>query len=246
MKVFIDSADLNEIKKYLSWGLCQGVTTNPTICLKCGVTGGIEGVKQRTIEIAKLINPYPVSAEVISDNVEEVISQAREYSKWAPNVVIKVTITDRQGESLLPAVYQLTKEGISVNVTTMTTFNQAILAARTLKSAFERAGRRPKYSFISIFAGRISEEHGVGQAFKVIKNVRDWLDFHKFQGIEIIVGSVRSPENVELWARSGAHILTIPPDVLSKCLSSARTKETVLQFLTDAQKSMEEIEKTKD
>lgn len=241
MKVFIDSADVDEIKKYLSWGLCQGVTTNPTICLKCGVTGGIEGVKQRTIEIAKLINPFPVSAEVISDNVEEVISQAREYSKWAPNVVIKVTITDREGNSLLPAVYQLTREGISLNVTTMTTFNQAILAARTLRSAFERAGKRPKYSFISIFAGRISEEHGVEQALKVLKNLRDWLDFHKFQGIEIIVGSVRSPENVELWARSGAHILTIPPDVLSKCLLSARTKETVLQFLTDAQKSMEEM-----
>ena len=241
MKVFIDSADVDEIKKYLSSGLCQGVTTNPTICLKCGVTGGIEGVKERTIEIAKLINPYPVSAEVVSDKLEEVISQAREYSKWAPNVVIKVTITDREGNSLLPAVYQLTREGISVNVTTMTTFNQAILAARTLRSAFERAGKRPRYSFISIFAGRISEEHGVEQALKVLKNLRDWLDFHKFQGIEIIVGSVRSPENVELWARSGAHILTIPPDVLSKCLSSARTKETVLQFLTDAQKSMEEM-----
>lgn len=241
MKVFIDSADVDEIKKYLSSGLCQGVTTNPTICLKCGVTGGIEGVKERTIEIAKLINPYPVSAEVVSDKLEEVISQAREYSKWAPNVVIKVTITDREGNSLLPAVYQLTREGISLNVTTMTTFNQAILAARTLKSAFERAGKRPKYSFISIFAGRISEEHGVEQALKVLKNLRDWLDFHKFQGIEIIVGSVRSPENVELWARSGAHILTIPPDVLSKCLLSARTKETVLQFLTDAQKSMEEM-----
>ena len=241
MKVFIDSADVDEIKKYLSSGLCQGVTTNPTICLKCGVRGGIEGVKERTIEIAKLINPYPVSAEVVSDKVEEVISQAREYSKWAPNVVIKVTITDREGNSLLPAVYQLTREGISVNVTTMTTFNQAILAARTLRSAFERAGKRPRYSFISIFAGRISEEHGVEQALKVLKNLRDWLDFHKFQGIEIIVGSVRSPENVELWARSGAHILTIPPDVLSKCLLSARTKETVLQFLTDAQKSMEEM-----
>jgi len=241
MKVFIDSADVDEIKKYLSSGLCQGVTTNPTICLKCGVTGGIEGVKERTIEIAKLINPYPVSAEVVSDKLEEVISQAREYSKWAPNVVIKVTITDREGNSLLPAVYQLTREGISLNVTTMTTFNQAILAARTLRSAFERAGKRPRYSFISIFAGRISEEHGVEQALKVLKNLRDWLDFHKFQGIEIIVGSVRSPENVELWARSGAHILTIPPDVLSKCLLSARTKETVLQFLTDAQKSMEEM-----
>lgn len=241
MKIFIDSADVNEIKKYLSEGLCQGVTTNPTICLKCGVTGGIEGVRKRTIEIANLINPCPVSAEVTSDKIEEIIPQAREYSKWAPNVVIKVTITDRQGESLLPAVYQLTKEGISVNVTTMTTFNQAILAARALKSGFERAGKRPKYSFISIFGGRISEEQGVEQAFNVIKNVRDWLDFHKFQGIEIIVGSVRSPENVELWARSGAHILTIPPDVLAKCLVSARTKETVGQFLTDAQKSMEEM-----
>ena len=241
MKIFIDSADLNEIKKYFSSGLCQGVTTNPTICLKCGVTGGIEGVKKRTIEIAQLINPFPVSAEVTSDKIEEVISQAREYSKWAPNVVIKVTITDRQGNSLLPAIYQLTREGISVNVTTMTTFNQAILAARTLRNAFERVGKRPKYSFISVFAGRISEEHGVEQALKVLKNLRDWLEFHKFQGIEIIVGSVRSPENVELWSRSGAHILTIPPDVLSKCLLSARTKETVDQFLTDAQKSMEEM-----
>jgi len=78
MKIFIDSADLNEIKKYLSWGLCQGVTTNPTICLKCGVTGGIDGVKKKTMEIARLINPLPVSAEVTSDKFEEVISQARE------------------------------------------------------------------------------------------------------------------------------------------------------------------------
>lgn len=243
MKIFIDSADLEEIKKYLSQGLCQGVTTNPTICLKCGVRGGIEGVKQRTIEIAQLIRPYPVSAEVTTDNLQEVISQAREYGKLAENVVIKVTITDRKGNSLLPAIYQLIKEGISINVTTMTTFNQAILAARALKSGFERAGQKPKYSFISIFGGRISEEHGVEQAMKVIKDVREWLDFHKYDGIEIIVGSVRSPENVELWARSGAHILTIPPDVLSKCLSSARTKETVEQFLLDAQKSMEELEK---
>jgi transaldolase len=242
MKIFIDSADLAEIKKYLEMGICQGVTTNPTICLKCGVRGGIEGVKKRTIEIAKLIDPYPVSAEVISDKIEEIIPQAREYSKWAPNVVIKVTITDIQGKSLLPAIYQLTKEGISINVTTMTTFNQAILAARALKSARDRATKKPRFSFISIFGGRISEEQGVERAFKVIKSVREWLDFHKFEGIEIIVGSVRSPENVEYWARTGAHILTIPPDVLEKCFLSARTKETVLQFLNDAKKAMEEME----
>lgn len=241
MKIFIDSANIEEVKKYIMWGLCQGVTTNPTICLKCGVTGGIEGIKKRTIEIAKLINPLPVSAEVTSDNLEEVMVQAREYSRWAENIAIKITITDRQGNSLLPAVYRLTKEGISVNVTTMLTFNQAILAARALKSGRERAFQKPRYSFISIFGGRISEEYGTNHAFEVIKNVRDWLDFHKYEDIEIIVGSVRSQENVELWSRSGAHILTIPPEVLGKCLGSARTKETVDQFINDAKKAMEEL-----
>ncbi len=241
MKIFIDSADLDEIKKYLSWGLCDGVTTNPTICLKCGVKGGVPAIKERTVEIAKLIYPRPVSVEVTSDKLEEVIAQAREYSKWAENIVVKVTITDREGNSLLLAVHQLAKEGVSINVTAMTTFNQAILAARALKSAYEQASQKPKFSFVSIFAGRISEEHGVEQAAKVLKDVRGWLDFHGYQGIELIVGSVRSPENVELWSRSRAHILTIPPDVMTKCLSSARTKETVLQFITDAQENLEEI-----
>jgi len=243
MKIFIDSANIAEIEKYLSWGICDGVTTNPSICLKCGVQKGTEGVKQRIIEIAELINPNPISAEVTSDKIEEVISQAREYSKWAPNVVIKITVTNRQGESLLPAIYQLTSEGISINVTAITTFNQAILAAKALKNGIEKAHSKPKYSFISIFGGRISEEHGVEHAFRVIKNVRKWLDFNKFSEIEIIVGSLRGPENVELWSRSGAHILTIPSDVVSKCLVSARTKETVTQFINDAKKSMEELEK---
>ncbi|HOV88837.1 MAG TPA: transaldolase family protein [Candidatus Paceibacterota bacterium] len=241
MKIFIDSADLNEIKKYLEWGLCQGVTTNPTICLKCGVTGGMDGIKKRTIEIAELIKPYPVSVEVTSDKLEDILSQARDYAQLAESVVIKITVTDRSGNSLLPAVYQLTKEGISINVTAMTTFNQAILAARALRSGYEKAIKKPKFSFISIFGGRISEEQGVEQAFKVIKDVREWLDFHKFDNVEIIVGSVRSPENVELWSRTGAHILTIPPEVIAKSLLSARTKETVSQFIDDAQKSMGEL-----
>lgn len=238
MKIFIDSANLEEIKKYISWGLCQGVTTNPTICLKCGVNSGFEGIKQRIVEITKLINPYPTSVEVTSDKLDEVVSQAKEYNSWAENIVVKITITDQEGNSLLPAVYKLTKEGVSVNVTAMTTFNQAILAARALKSGLDKANQKPKYSFISIFAGRISEEQGVEQAFKVLNNVRNWLDFHKFQGIEIIVGSVRSPENVELWSRSRAHILTIPPEVIIKSLVGARTKETVRQFLADAKKSI--------
>ena len=137
MKIFIDSADINEIKKYLSWGLCDGVTTNPTICLKCGVKGGIEGIKQRTMEIAKLIEPRLVSVEVTSENPEEILNQAREYAKLAENIAVKVTITDREGNSLLPVIQKLVSDGIRVNVTTMTTFNQAILATKAIEAGLK-------------------------------------------------------------------------------------------------------------
>lgn len=236
MKIFIDSADVNEIIKYLSWGVCDGVTTNPTICLKCGVTGGTEGVKKKAMEIAKLIAPRPLSVEVTSEEPEEILRQAGDYAKLAENIAVKITVTDSKGNSLLPVVKKLVSEGVRVNVTAMTTFNQAILAAKAID-----AGCPSKTNFISIFGGRISEEQGVERASKIISDVRQWLDFYHFKNMEIIVGSVRSPENVELWARSGAHILTIPPEVMSKSLLSARTKETVAQFIEDAKKSMEQL-----
>ena len=242
MKIFIDSADIAEIKKYLSWGVCDGVTTNPTICLKCGVKGGIEGIKKRTLEIAQLIAPRPVSAEVTSEDPEEILNQARDYAKLAENIAVKVTITDRKGNSFLPIIRQLVTEGVRVNVTAMTTFNQAILAAKAIDAGLKANPQAKTPNFISIFGGRISEEQGVKRAFDTIKEVRDWLDFHKFKGIEIIVGSVRTPENVEFWADTGAHILTIPPEVIAKSLLGARTKETVAQFVDDAKKSMEELE----
>lgn len=242
MKIFIDSADLKEIEKYLNWGLCDGVTTNPTICLKCGVKGGIEGIKKRTVEIAKLIEPRPVSVEVTTEKPEEIFNQAREYAKLAENIAVKVTITDREGISFLPVIQKLVSEGIRVNVTAMTTFNQAIFAAKAIKSGIEaNPGTAKTPNFISVFGGRISEEQGVERTFKVLKELRDWLDFHQFNGIEIIVGSVRTPENVEYWSRTGAHILTIPPEVIAKSLLGARTKETVAQFIDDAKRTMGEM-----
>lgn len=240
MKIFIDSAETKEVEKYLGWGICDGVTTNPSICLKAGVRGGEEGMKQRSVEIANLITPLPLSVEVTTDNVDEIFAEARKYNTWASNISIKVTITDRNGNSLLPVIYRLASEGISVNVTAMMTFNQAILAAKALNAGLAKSQVK-KTHFISIFAGRISEEHGVEQAQKVLKEVREWLDFHNYKNIEIIVGSVRTPENVELWGKSGAHILTIPPEVIAKCLLSARTKETVVQFLNDAAKAMQQL-----
>lgn len=241
MKIFIDSADINEIKKYLDWGVCDGVTTNPTICLKCGVQGGLTGLIKRTKEIARQISPRPLSVEVTSEEPKEILKQAKDFAKIAKNIAVKITITDRNGNSLLPAVKELVSQGISVNVTAMTTFNQAIFAAKSIQAGLTQNPKAKSPNYISIFAGRISEEQGTEQAFRVIKQVREWLDFHNIKGIEIIVGSLRSPENVEYWARTGAHILTITPEVIGKSLLSARTKETVAQFVDDAKKSMSQL-----
>lgn len=238
MKIFIDSADLEEIKKYHSWGLCDGVTTNPTICLKDGIKG-LEAVKVRTKEIAELIAPSIVSVEVTSDNPEEIVRQARDYAAIADNIAVKVTITDRAGGALLPVIYGLAEEGVRINVTAMTTFNQAILAAKTIAAGLAKSARPKSPNFISIFGGRISQEHGVEHTMQVLRNVRACLDTHDYKNIELLVGSVRSPENVEMWARSGAHILTIPPEVLDKCLSAAGTQAMVAQFITDAQRALE-------
>lgn len=241
MKIFLDTADIAEIKKYLSWGICDGVTTNPTIFFKHGVRGGMEGAKKRVLEIAELISVLPLSLEVTSEEPEEILIQAKEYSNLDSNVSVKVTVTDRKGNSLLPVIHKLIIKGMSVNVTAITTFNQAILAAKVIKAGYAKNSDARKPSYISIFGGRISEEQGVERAFKVIKDVRSWLDFHHFQDIEIIVGSIRSPENVEYWSKAGAHILTIPPEIIDRLLHGARTKETVAQFIEDSKKSLEKL-----
>jgi len=159
-----------------------------------------------------------------------------DYAKLAENIAVKVTITDRNGNSFLPVIRQLVSEGIRVNVTAMTTFNQAIFAAKAIKSGMEANPEKAKTPhFISVFGGRISEEQGVERTFQVLEELRNWLDFHGYKGIEIIVGSVRTPENVEYWSRTG------PPQVLAKSLLGARTKETVAQFIEDAKKAMEEF-----
>jgi transaldolase len=200
----------------------------------------VEAIKARAKDLAQLISPLPFSVEVTSDKPDEVLSQAREYAAWAPNIAVKVTITDANGNSMLPVIRQLASEGVSVNVTAMTTFNQAILAAKAL-SAGQKESVSKRTGYISIFGGRVSEEQGVEQTFTLIKNVREWLDRFGIENVEIIVGSVRSAENVEYWSRTGAHILTIPPEVLPKLLLSARTKETVSQFLADAKKSLSDL-----
>lgn len=229
MKIFIDSADLEEISKYLSWGICDGVTTNPSINVACGMTSW-EEMKQRSIDIAKLIDPLPLSVEVTTDDLDEMLVQARDYAEWAGNINVKITITTCSGESCLPVINQLYRDGIDVNVTAMMTLNQAMLAAK--------AGGR----YVSLFGGRIDDEGA--DATSTIRATRCWLDMWGDQcpnNPEIIVGSSRTLKNISDWASTGAHILTITPSVLGKLLVNARTKETVEQFLGDAKKALQAL-----
>jgi len=230
VKIFVDSADTDEIKRYLDWGVCDGVTTNPSINLAAGVTS-IEGMEQRALEIASLIAPRPLSVEVVTDDLTEMVKQGRLYAGWADNINIKIPITNTVGEACLPVVRTLCDDGIDVNVTAMMTFNQAMLAAK--------AGAR----FVSLFGGRIDDEGG--DATVTIRRTREWLDRWGDDcpnSPEIIVGSTRTRGNISDWAATGAHVLTVTPAILGQMVTNARTKETVTQFLADAEQALSSME----
>ncbi len=226
MEVFIDSASISEIKKWLEMGVINGVTTNPSIMLKDGVYDAEAGAK----EIATLVNPKPMCVEVTTNDLDEMITQALRFASWAPNIVVKIPQITQDGIPCYGIIRQLENEGIKVNATATLSLGQVILAAK--------AGA----TYISIFAGRVTDEGG--NAVEVIKNSVDWLERWKFKS-KIIIGSIRSVGDVLSAAMAGAHIITIPPQFLGKMADHKYTRETVRQFVDDAQKALEMMEKVK-
>ena len=222
MKIFIDSADAREIKKWMRQGIVDGVTTNPSIMFKDGVYD-IEGGAR---EICALLADKPLSVEVTTNDQAEMIRQGRQFAAWASNIAVKIPIVNEQGESCLEVISALNNEGIRVNTTAILSFNQAVLAAK--------AGS----TYISIFAGRVADE-GNDPAV-VIGNVRRWLNDWEYPA-EIIVGSIRTVMDIQNAALAGAHIITIPPQFLPKMVDHKYTRETVRQFNRDAEKALEQI-----
>lgn len=208
MKIFIDTANLAQIKKAVSLGYVAGVTTNPTL------------IAQETGELRDIIadicqtTPGPVSIEVIGTRVADMVTEARKFRKIAPNVVVKVPMTE-QG---LQAVALLTKENIRTNMTLVFSVSQALLAAQ--------AGA----TYVSPFVGRLDD---VGQDGMQI--VRDIITIYKLHGIkcEVIAASIRHPQHVVQSALAGAHIATIPFAVLEKMLYHPLTDIGLQQFLDD-------------
>ncbi len=219
--LFLDTAKLPEIEKYLKLGLLDGVTTNPTIMKKDGVVGGFSAIKERTIEIAKMIHPRPLSVETASPegNKQELIDQAREFSSWGTNINVKVTFTTQKGEPNTDIIAQLTKEKIFVNATAMMSISQCFLAAK--------AGAK----FVSIFLGRVAN---MGyDPREETKKLRQLLDRTGLSA-QIIAASSREAFNVIEWFLAGAHIVTVTPDLLKPCIDHPYTRETVAMFDGDA------------
>jgi transaldolase len=223
MPIFLDTGSLTEIERYHRMGILGGVTTNPTILLKEGVTGGMQAIEARSKEIARLIAPLPLSVEVISNNREQVMHQALTFAGWAENINVKVTIHGPEGElENLEIIHELeTKHDIRVNVTAMMSAQQCYLAAV--------AGA----TYVSIFGGRVNNM-GYNVCGEIAK-LRRVLDLFGLKS-QIIVGSTREVLNIIEWLEAGAHIVTVTPDLLKGMIVHPYSKETVQMFLRDGAK----------
>ena len=231
MPIFLDSTIVSEIEKYHRMGIIRGVTTNPTIMLKDGVTGGMSGIEAKAKEIARLIAPLPVSVEVITNDPYKMLDQGKSFASWADNINVKITIHGPQGElENLEIVHKLeTVHDIRVNVTAMMNAQQGLLAAL--------AGA----TYVSIFGGRVNDMgYNVCEEITKLRKVFDAFGLKT----QIIVGSTREVLNVIEWLGAGAHIVTAVPDILKRMLVHPYSKETVQMFLRDGAKVEELIKQT--
>ncbi|MBP2634330.1 MAG: tal [Firmicutes bacterium] len=212
VKFFLDTANIDEIKDILPMGVVAGVTTNPSLIAK-----EKQDIKAVIKEIAALTSG-PVSAEVISTEFAEMLTEARTLAKLGGNVVIKVPVTIDG----LKTASALAAEGIKTNVTLIFSANQALLAAR--------AGA----AFVSPFVGRLDDISQDGIA--LIKDTADIFSIHGIE-TEIIAASIRHPLHVTQAALAGAHIATVPPKVLQSLLQHPLTDAGIKRFLEDWQKA---------
>ena len=222
MEIFIDSASIDNIEKWLEMGVIDGVTTNPSIMFSDGVYDAEAGAKT----IATLVHPLPLSVEVTTNDLNGMVEEAEKFATWAPNIVIKVPQITQDGIPCYGVINHLEAEGIRVNATAALSLGQVILAAKA------------KATYISIFTGRLSDEGG--NAAEVIGNAADWLARWEYKS-RLIIGSIRSVGDILSAAIAGAHIITIPPAFLTKMADHKYTRETVRQFVADAQKATEQM-----
>lgn len=217
MRIFLDTANLDEIRKAVRLGVIAGVTTNPSLIAKEG-----REFLPTVQEICSLVDG-PVSAEVISLETEQMLREARKLASLAANVVVKVPMC----ENGLAVVHQLTQEGIKTNMTLIFSVNQALLAAR--------AGA----TYVSPFVGRLDDIGNPGMA--MVEDVVGIFDLHAID-TEVIAASIRHTEHVTAAAKAGSHIATIPYKVLMQMIKHPLTESGIERFLADWKQSGGKLE----
>jgi transaldolase len=206
MKIFIDTANIDHIREANSWGVIDGVTTNPTL-----IAREKRSFKELVREICAVVDG-PISTEVISENSDGMIEEARELAKIHKNIVIKIPMT-KEG---LKATKRLTKEGIKVNVTLVFSANQALMAAK--------AGA----TYVSPFIGRLDDIGHVGM--DLVREIVAIFDSYADLKTKVIVASIRHPLHVIDAAIVGAHVATVPYNVLEKMLKHSLTDIGIQRF----------------
>lgn len=221
IKIFADGADLASIEKLSALPVIKGFTTNPTLMRKAGVTDYVKFAQ----DVLALVPTMPVSFEVIADEFIEMRRQAERLAALGSNVYVKIPITNTQDRSSLPLITSLNKDGIKVNVTAITTYDQV------KKSAYALRWGTPAY--ISVFAGRIADT-GIDPL-----TTMKWAVDLSSANNEIIWASPREVLNVFQAEAIGCHIITVTPDILKKLDLAGKnlsqySLETVKMFYNDA------------
>ncbi len=215
MKIFLDTASIESIKKFVDMGIVDGITTNPTLISR--EKGHPEDIMREIVKIMK----GPVNLEVVATKTEEMVEEGLRLKKFGENVIVKVPMTSDG----LKAVRKLAENKIKTNVTLIFSSNQALLAAK--------AGA----SYVSPFIGRLDDAGQEGMT--VIKEIVQIFGNYSYSS-EVLVASVRHPIHVIEAGKLGAHIVTLPPDILGKMLTHPLTDKGLALFLSDWEKVKKE------
>ena len=214
MKIFLDTADIEEIRTAARWGVLDGVTTNPSLYAKVG--GSYEDILR---EICRLTSG-PVSAEVVAEDIEGMLTEGRAFAKLAPNIIVKVPMS----ENGLEAIARFADEGIRTNCTLIFSTNQGLLAAK--------AGA----TLISPFVGRLDDINQDGMT--CVREMAEIFAIHEIDA-QVLAASIRHPLHVTQAALAGAHIATLPFKVLQQMIRHPLTDKGIVTFRQDWEKARE-------
>ena len=225
-KIYCDIADINTIKKFSKKKIVKGFTTNPSLMRKAGA----KNYELYSKEILKICKNKPISFEVFADDYKNIFLQALKIKSWGSNVYVKIPVENSKGIFMGKVINELSKNNIKMNITAVYTHKQTMRILKKIKKSSN--------VIISIFAGRAGD---VGK--DPIPEIKKSIKFAKnFKNVKILWASVREPYNYLQASQLGCHIITVPPNIISKIENFGKsfkslTRDTVKTFLVDSRKS---------